>query len=709
MSERPGEQGAAVSQRDAIFYEQQEERPLVHMEELGMRDAPITHITASPMPRRSTLSRLSSMINPRDADHETTRIQPDGSTHQQRSIHRDSLEIARESQRRRSHRSSLFGAVSSGSAPGLRGNRENVLAAISRPFSLRGSPTNSSSFLTVSSRTNVLHRQNSHASSRIAQGSAGVGDSSSSRFARFRRYISLSLDARPAILTATAHDHDTPTFPHRPTRRVLRDRDLQALPRMGTTAPTTNLNLISGSNHSHIQEMHRAGPERTLTTIDGGSTRTRRSSWTERWSDPSIMGRRESRRVPSSHGSRSTRFIRRDPDGHLPRILSLAAFAIAAQLTGSTERTSGDLQAIGPDALDGNLHNLYQALQDNLYRAAGDSGTAEDDNDNDRPAGPANPLNYLRVFRFVSDATNNEGQQEPSSRGILGESNRTDDQAATTETRREEAGGRTITLVVVGVRSVPRGEASRNTRPTSEPNLDPLSDFPQLVPASEYLSDASGGLMSDTNGRARLASHRRASSGSIGNFPANYDSQRHQRTTATTHSSYVDTLRASGSVTPTGLPSTALSDSPAGPHPPPSTPAEPVLSAYSSQGTTPSRRPSSASAVQQSHLPLREAVTSQNRGSAVLSTEGQEQPQRRVQQRRRSDTEFARHRDLGAGASRRNGVVAPDDGDASVPAASRSRSWLIYVVGTNLAQDHPALTAPSLFTDVSTIEAKARV
>lgn len=67
-------------------------------------------------------------------------------------------------------------------------------------------------------------------------------------------------------------------------------------------------------------------------------------------------------------------------------------------------------------------------------------------------------------------------------------------------------------------------------------------------------------------------------------------------------------------------------------------------------------------------------------------------------QRRRSDSEYARHRDLGSGAVRRNGVVEPDH--APPPAG---RSWLIYVVGTNLSENHPAFATPSLFTDVRLI------
>ena len=71
-----------------------------------------------------------------------------------------------------------------------------------------------------------------------------------------------------------------------------------------------------------------------------------------------------------------------------------------------------------------------------------------------------------------------------------------------------------------------------------------------------------------------------------------------------------------------------------------------------------------------------------------------------VHQRRRSDSEFARQRDLGAGAARRNGVVEPDEVDAANASPQGSRSWLIYVVGTNLSEDHPAFATPSLFTDV---------
>ena len=70
-------------------------------------------------------------------------------------------------------------------------------------------------------------------------------------------------------------------------------------------------------------------------------------------------------------------------------------------------------------------------------------------------------------------------------------------------------------------------------------------------------------------------------------------------------------------------------------------------------------------------------------------------PPSTARQRRRSDSEYARHRDLGSGSVRRNGIVEPDNATPPV-----GRSWLIYVVGTNVSENHPAIATPSLFTDV---------
>jgi hypothetical protein len=105
---------------------------------------------------------------------------------------------------------------------------------------------------------------------------------------------------------------------------------------------------------------------------------------------------------------------------------------------------------------------------------------------------------------------------------------------------------------------------------------------------------------------------------------------------------------------------------------------------------SPIRRPSSASAVQVPPIP----GSDEDRPAQVLETPPSEPSFNTARQRRRSDSEFARRPELGSGAARRNGVVEPDH-----PPVGAGRSWLIYVVGTNVSPDHPAFTMPSLFTD----------
>lgn len=164
------------------------------------------------------------------------------------------------------------------------------------------------------------------------------------------------------------------------------------------------------------------------------------------------------------------------------------------------------------------------------------------------------------------------------------------------------------------------------------------------------------------------------------NFPAQYESQRHHRTRTNVRRGSVEQplLHPNHMIPP------SISESPPGPNPPPSTPAD-VRSGHA----TPVRRPSSASAAQASFLPNLNEDNAQRR-----ATPSADSPFTTPQQRRRSDSEFARRPELGSGAARRNGVVEPDR-----PTPGAGRSWLIYVVGTNVSPDHPAFTMPSLFTD----------
>jgi hypothetical protein len=159
------------------------------------------------------------------------------------------------------------------------------------------------------------------------------------------------------------------------------------------------------------------------------------------------------------------------------------------------------------------------------------------------------------------------------------------------------------------------------------------------------------------------------------NFPAQYESQRHQRTRASINRNSLEPGTSTPSAT-TNLVPNVISESPPGPRPPPSTPAD-----MRSGTATPDRRPSSASAVQP-------PVTAQE-SSAVENAPSEapaESPFNPARQRRRSDSEFARRPELSSGAARRNGMVEPDNPPPG------GRSWLIYVVGKSahvLLSIHP--------------------
>ncbi|RAL11589.1 RING-H2 finger protein [Aspergillus homomorphus CBS 101889] len=398
------------------------------------------------------------------------------------------------------------------------------------------------------------------------------------------------------------------------------------------------------------------------------------------------------RQFPGLLRARSSRVLRREEQTPLSRVLQLAAAAIAAQLSGTTGPVMPNIQALGNDGLDGSLENFIQSLQ---HATSAQQPTPTE---TPGPAGdgaPQTPVNFLRVFRFA-----NSDNARPS-----GNTERPDadsDNAGNTGSRMDVdpptdgPEGRTVTLVVVGVRSVPSGNG-----PTGEPQgnpapgLDALLRLPFLTPGNMTRSqDGNAAPSARGQDRPRISRARelqrldelsRGNGTHTGGEPASHGHLHPSRR-------FSDTAgRAPLSSVPA-----ILSESPPGPNPPPSTPAEPGLSAVSSGASTPSRRPSAASAMSPNILPqLDETRTLQPTAESVADGI----PPTATRQRRRSDSEYARHRDLGSGAVRRNGVVEPDNGTPPT-----GRSWLIYVVGTNLSENHPAFATPSLFTDNPTYE-----
>ena len=685
-----------ISTRDDVFYEQHEERPPAHMEDMGVQDGQITHITASPMPRRSSRlsNRFSSLVMPRYATNETTgdseQDHGEGRSWRRRLSNSEPSSTTPDNYHS-SRRLSIFGSFSPRFSTAPRSRRPRERAPISRPFPLTPDGSLPPSGFTASGLREILPTRTTPTDTPTSP-SRFRSLRDSSRLSRVRRSISSPFEALlPASHRAQDQIDENILPPPRPSRRTpTHDNDFQ-LPPLDVTDPSVDVSPeldpvppVTGEPRFSVIPTVSESPERLVSRADGPRL-------VERWSDRSSVGRREGRRMPNMLRGRSSRLIRRENEGPLPRILHLAATAIAAQLSGTPEQPIPDMQAIGPDDLDGSLQNLFRTLQ-NATNLTGDTRT-HDENDPTRPAGTTPPLNFLRVFRFVSQGSNNTATQTERAGGRT----RAQDQPAVNEDSPEDPDGRTVTLVVVGVRSVPSNRVGHEDTIAAEPSLDSLLNLPTLAPSTNALRSGAGSLLRHASGRSRFPHRRRASIPGLPTFPANYDSQRHQRTLSTSsRQGSVDTTPVTGSATPL-----VISESPPGPHPPPSTPADPGLSAYSSAATTPSRRPSSASAIQPPPMPSRDVATQHLREAGILAPDDRGDQGTRVQQRRRSDSEFARHRDLGAGAARRNGVVEPDEVDSGDTPASGSRSWLIYVVGTNLSEDHPALTTPSLFTDVS--------
>jgi hypothetical protein len=290
------------------------------------------------------------------------------------------------------------------------------------------------------------------------------------------------------------------------------------------------------------------------------------------------------------------------------------------------------------------------------------SAQAGENLDVNSPEGELPPVNFMRVFSFHND--------ENGSPVAPARPHHTDAMGAESHDSTLDP-DRSVTLVLVGVRSMPPNHEAfgDGALGTSLDNILNLSPFP---PSTALGNAGTGALLRRAGGRTRA--HRRHSMTNF-DFPAQYESQRSHRRRVSSTGPSNDALTT---ITP-------ISESPPGPHPPPSTPAD-----IRSGQTTPMRRPSSAGTPHNTTLPgLDEDRAQSSHSSSAFDHTS-------ARQRQRSDSEFARRPELGAGAARRNGVVEPDHPPVGT---ATGRSWLIYVVGTNVSSDHPAFTMPSLFTE----------
>ncbi|KAI9799520.1 MAG: hypothetical protein M1833_004042 [Piccolia ochrophora] len=383
----------------------------------------------------------------------------------------------------------------------------------------------------------------------------------------------------------------------------------------------------------------------------------------------------------------------------LSRLLSGAAAATAASLVGNTDRAFSEAHDVAGDGEDGSFDGFLQALQNGSLAAALRNGGSEMGGGSESTAtdGGFAPVNFFRMFRFGSTGDN---------RGRSGESPEN-----ASDPSQNPDGGRLVPVIIVGIRSVtPTDSTGRDDGFITPPLFDAFSALPLGLP-NGMPRGGSGTFMRRTDRAARFGRSRRASMGSVGSFPSNYDSQRHHRTGPLSSRSSPQSRPFFGSTLPT-----VLSDSPPGPHPPPSTPAEHGISAFSTGNNTPTRRPSSASVgspmlTSSTQSTWREGSDARHASAGSPSVVEQPvTPTANPRRRRLSDSEFARYRDFGPGSSRRNGIVGDSDvgGGAARPhggaQSEGTRSWIIYVLGGSYPEDHPILTTPSLFTDSPTYE-----
>ena len=650
-----GEEGDATGQEAVVI--EQEERPLMSMRELRMRHAPISDISASPMPRRaSVLARLGSRMrprNPRSLSMATTHDADDAAidTPPQAEPGSDHTQSSRlEDQPRTRRRLSRFRPLNS-SPVDPSDARPRRRLTISRPIPLN--VNNDELTIDDTPRQTPTPEPLSN-SDPVAVQAVPRTAPRLSRLSRLRRSLSgnwAQLVGNHAYFQADDSDNSAP-------RRPMRSQHAEETDYLLPPVQLHDVNFSHSDTPNHTPDPSGLSPMTNHASAHLGH----RSSWAQRLAERSTITRSEERRRPNLLRGRSSRLIRRDDETPLSHVLQFAAAAIAAQLSGRPDAMA-NMEALGDDHFDGGLNNLVNQLSS----ATGAPAPATAPNNSLTVAATLPPLNFWRAFRFVSNSSGRDGSPESS--------------------EDENGEGRMVTLVVVGVRSVP--SSSITSDGGIESSLDTLMSLP-ILPGVNQRHPPSPGILRNASGPSRFG-HRRGSS-----LHAPGQSPMHENLSSRTTES---SSTSPGTSTPTLQLPHVLADSPPGPSPPPSTPADP---GFLSGNTTPHRRPSSASAAQTTsgpfpseHLPSpiedgdRDDVPAAP--SLLAPPDAPEQP---VRQRRRSDSEYARHRDLGAGAARRNGVVEPDD------AHGPGRSWLIYVVGTNLQEDHPAFATPSLFTDV---------
>ncbi|RPB24616.1 hypothetical protein L211DRAFT_178814 [Terfezia boudieri ATCC MYA-4762] len=317
-----------------------------------------------------------------------------------------------------------------------------------------------------------------------------------------------------------------------------------------------------------------------------------------------------------------------DQAAMLSRLLSVAAAMTAASLVGSSEQAFTEAQDVAGDSADGSFESFLRALQNGRLAAALRNGGNE--MGGGVPAEPGSdgnlaPLNFFRMFRFGASTTNNHAPTEST----------------------ETPPTRMIPVIIVGIRSVTPRESTNTMEPAPSPLMEQTANF---------------------SGRRNRTGHgnRRASMSAVG------DNQR---------ASGRASRPASEVLFPTAP---SIPDTPQGPHPPPSTPADLGLSLINPGMINTAPNIASGSP---------EGTRMMGNSYGALS-EG----------RHSTPPDAAEAGASPGGVRRDNATPSPGNSSQRRQGGEGTRSWIIYVLGGSYPESHPILTTPSLFTDSPTYE-----
>lgn len=346
-----------------------------------------------------------------------------------------------------------------------------------------------------------------------------------------------------------------------------------------------------------------------------------------------------------------------DQAAMLSRLLSVAAAATAASLVGGTEQAIREAEDVaGDNGGDGSFESFLRALQNGRLAAALRNGGNElgggTPADGERAESVMPPLNFFRMFRFGSNAHSNadHGREEGP----------------------DGSRSRMVPVIIVGIRSVTPRDTTEAEGNRPAPFFDALANLPVNIPSIHR--------------RPRLSnSHRRASVGGVPGGSLGFDNQRHTRGAS------VGSLRPTSELDTSLIPP-SLSESPSGALPPPSTPADPSMPNFHQEPLAP-----------ESRVPVEPAEANTLSDDNGVGYGGGREPARRRLSRRLSSPEAGR-----SGGSSNSSSASSTSGSAGSSSSRRpsgspegTRSWIIYVLGGSYPEDHPILTTPSLFTDVS--------